>query len=77
MSVAVLDIGRTNVRVAVVGPDGQPAAIRSRPNDVRPPPPYPYFDVDGLHEWILESLGELARDHTIEAVVPVAHGACA
>ena len=77
MSVVVLDIGKTKVRVAVVGPGGEAVAIHSRANRVAAPPPFPHFDVEGLFGWLMDSLRDLARGHAIEAIVPVTHGACA
>jgi sugar (pentulose or hexulose) kinase len=77
MPIAVLDIGKTNAKVIVVGDDGEPLAARSRPSHVRPGPPYPCLDLDGTWDWALGALRELAAAHRIEAVVPVAHGAAA
>lgn len=74
--VAVLDIGKTNAKVAVV----ETATMReigvcSRPNTVLPGPPYPHFDIDGLWDFILNSLGQLHADHRIDAISVTAHGA--
>jgi sugar (pentulose or hexulose) kinase len=75
--VAVLDVGKSHVRVALVDSAGQIVEQRDRDNRVLPGPPYPHADVDGLFEWVCDCLRELAARHAIEALVPVAHGAAA
>lgn len=77
MPIAVLDIGKTNAKVIVVGDRGEPLASRSRPSAVRPGPPYPHLDLEGVWAWAQGALAELAQQHRVEAIVPVAHGAAA
>lgn len=74
-AVAVIDIGKTNAKVVLVGADGSEFGERRRSNTVRPGPPYPHFDADGLWKFVLGALSEMAP--RIHAVVPVTHGACA
>ncbi|MEM7709243.1 MAG: carbohydrate kinase [Pseudomonadota bacterium] len=76
MTTALIDIGKTNAKVAAIAPDGTLLAERRRPNTIRPGPPYPHFDVDALWSFVLDALGDLAR-YDIHAIVPVTHGACA
>jgi sugar (pentulose or hexulose) kinase len=76
-SIAVLDVGKTNVRLVAVDECGRAAKTLTRPNTVLPAPPYPHFDSDALFAWVLEGLGELANEFPIESIVPVTHGACA
>jgi sugar (pentulose or hexulose) kinase len=74
--VAVIDIGKTNAKVAVVDIGAmREAGVRTRPNAVLPGPPYPHFDLDGLWAFILDSLGALHADHRIDAISVTAHGA--
>ena len=61
MSIAVLDVGKTNAKVVLLNEAGALLAQRSRPCAVRPGPPYPHLDLDGLWDWVLTSLRELAR----------------
>ena len=43
--VAVIDIGKTNAKLALVRiPDLSEIAVVTRPNTVLPGPPYPHFD---------------------------------
>lgn len=74
--IAVIDIGKTNAKLVLVTPDGAEVAERRMPNRVRPGPPYPHFDVDGLWTFILGALRDLAP-RGIATIVPVTHGACA
>ena len=73
-TVAVLDIGKTNVKLALFD-DGRLLWERSAPNCIRPGPPYPHEDVESAWNFFLDALREAAHTHQISAVVPTAHGA--
>jgi len=74
MNVAVLDVGKTNVKVVLV--DGtQELASRTKPNRVLIDRPYPHFDVDGIFAFFLASLKELHAEFGFEAISITAHGA--
>ncbi len=76
--VAVIDIGKTNAKVALVDMEATTEqAVRTRPNIVRPEAPYPHFDTDALWDFILESLTVLNRDHPVSAISVTTHGATA
>ncbi len=72
--VAVLDIGKTNVKVALFS-EGKLLWEKSAPNRILPRPPYPHEDVEGAWSFLLAALGEAGRTHKIRAIVPTAHGA--
>jgi sugar (pentulose or hexulose) kinase len=77
-NIAVIDIGKTNAKVAVVDiARRQELAVRRRPNLVRTDGPYPHFDVEGLWSFFLESLKELAAEHRIGGISVTTHGASA
>ena len=76
-SIAILDVGKTNVRLVAADGAGRVAKTLARSNGVLPGPPYPHFDVDGLIEWVLAGLSEFASEFAIDVIVPVTHGACA
>ena len=67
--VAVIDIGKTNAKVALVDLD-RLAEIDTRrtPNTVLANGPYPHFDVDRLWNFIVDSLGALNRERHIDAI---------
>lgn len=72
---AVLDVGKTNVRLVAADPAGRAVETRACPNPVRAGPPWPHHDLDALTGWVAEGLAALARRHPIAAIVPLAHGA--
>jgi len=72
--VAVLDIGKTNVKLNAVAADGTVLETLSTPNAVRPGPPYRHHDVETLEAWTIEALADLGRRHDITAIVPCGHG---
>ncbi|SFP41894.1 FGGY-family carbohydrate kinase [Tranquillimonas alkanivorans] len=74
--VAVLDIGKTNVKVAVVDTaSGAEVAVRKMPNRVRPGPPYPHYDTEAHWAFLLRSLQELGAEHELGAIAVTTHGA--
>lgn len=74
MKVAVLDVGKTNVKAVIV--DGtRELAARTKPNEVLTDGPYPHFDVDGIFAFFLDSLQELHAEFGFEAISITAHGA--
>ncbi len=76
-AVAVLDVGKTNVKLALFAPDGGALWERSTPNRPLPAPPYLHADVEATWTFFLTALAEAAKAHEIEAIVPTAHGAAA
>ncbi|MEN0088196.1 MAG: carbohydrate kinase, partial [Pseudomonadota bacterium] len=75
MSIAVIDIGKTNAKVVLVSHEGAELDERRMPNTVAGGPPYPHFNTDALWRFIITSLQEFAP--SITSIVPVTHGACA
>src|SRR5579883_3374020 len=73
-AVAVLDIGKTNVKLALFD-EGRLLWEKSAPSRVLPGPPYPHEDVDGAWSFLLDALRQAALAHKIGAIVPTAHGA--
>jgi sugar (pentulose or hexulose) kinase len=76
--VAVLDIGKTNVKVAAHDlATGTDLMVRKAPNTVLRDGPYPHYDVAAHWDFFLTGLADLARAHTIDAVTITTHGAAA
>ena len=74
--VAVIDIGKTNAKLALVRLyDLTETMVLTRPNIVLAGPPYPHFDVEGHWEFLLEGLSRLGAEHDIEAITITTHGA--
>ncbi|QJE01954.1 L-fuculose kinase [Massilia forsythiae] len=73
----VLDIGKTNAKLALLDGDGALLAERRRPNAVLHDGPYPHLDTEGLWQWLLATCREFAARASVSAIVPVTHGATA
>jgi len=76
MNVAVLDVGKTNVKAVIVdAAKGRELAARTRPNRVLSDGPYPHFDVDGIFAFFLDALKALNTELGFDAISITAHGA--
>lgn len=77
-AVAVLDIGKTNLKLALVDPArGEEIGVETAPNRVLPGPPWPHFDTRAQWEFLTAALARAAARATIAGIVVVTHGACA
>ncbi|MDP4033754.1 MAG: FGGY-family carbohydrate kinase [Pseudorhodobacter sp.] len=75
---AIIDIGKTNVKLALVDLDSlTEVAVRTSPNLVLPGPPWPHYDTEGQWAFLCGALTELAASHGIDAICVTTHGACA
>jgi L-fuculokinase len=72
--VAVLDIGKTNVKIELFDAGGALLWERSMPNRVLPGPPYPHADVDAIWGFSIAALKDANAAHPISAIVPTTHG---
>jgi sugar (pentulose or hexulose) kinase len=73
----VLDIGKTNAKLALIDAAGQTLAEKRRPNVVVTDGPYPHHDTEGLWAWMLSTCRSFATLADVSAIVPVTHGATA
>lgn len=74
---AVIDIGKTNVKIHVVDEVYDSLFCRSRTNQVIEPGIYPHYDIHALWRWIRGTLTEVARDFHIDVIAITTHGATA
>ena len=77
MATAVLDIGKTNVKLVVIDDDGRTVWTARQPNPVLPGPPYPHADTEAVWSFALGSLREVGKLAPIETIVTTTHGATA
>ena len=78
MAVAVIDIGKTNAKVALVDLASlSETGVRKTPNEVLSDGLYPHYDVERLWTFILDSLRDLGQAAPIEAISITTHGATA
>lgn len=76
--VAVIDIGKTNAKLALVDLQTlEEVALRRTPNTVLTGDPYPRYDIETLWDFILDSLAQLQREAPIDAISVTTHGATA
>ncbi|PWK69131.1 FGGY-family carbohydrate kinase [Aminobacter sp. AP02] len=77
-TVAVVDIGKTNAKVALVDTETlSEFAVRRTPNVVIRDGIYPHFDCEALWGFIKQSLADLEGERTIDAISVTTHGATA
>lgn len=73
-SVVVLDMGKTNIKLSVVSADGTVHESISVSNRVKSSPLWQHHDLSELSSWVFENLADVARRHSIAAVVSSGHG---
>ncbi|TGQ63404.1 carbohydrate kinase [Mesorhizobium sp. M00.F.Ca.ET.186.01.1.1] len=74
--IAVIDIGKTNAKVALVDlATSSEVALRRAANAPSRLAPYPHHDVEALWTFILNSLAGLNREQPIDAISITTHGA--
>ncbi len=78
MHVAVLDIGKTNIKLALVDiRAGKEHTVLTQPTPMAADPvPYPHADIDVIEHFLVESLKQLATKVVIDAITVTTHGAC-
>jgi sugar (pentulose or hexulose) kinase len=76
--VAVIDIGKTNAKLAMVDLDSlSETGVRKTPNRPLLGSAYRYHDVEAIWTFILESLQALGHEQHIDAISVTTHGATA
>jgi sugar (pentulose or hexulose) kinase len=61
--IAVLDIGKTNLKLLVASEDGWPLETHSIPNTANTSSPYLAYDLARLKEWFLDTLAKVGIVH--------------
>jgi sugar (pentulose or hexulose) kinase len=73
-AIAVLDIGKTNLKVLMATAEGEPIDSRSCANDWTIPMSYRAIDIGAVEEWFIEQLRTLGSRHPIGAIIATGHG---
>lgn len=73
-TVAVLDVGKSNVKLSAVTGAGHVVETLSLPNHVLPGPPWRHHDLAEQNAFVLEGLATLARRHPLRHFVASGHG---
>jgi L-fuculokinase len=75
--IAVLKVGRIDVKLLAITPHGRLLSLRSAPNEVRTGDLYPSCDAEHIWRWMMAALADLGERFTIEAIVPTSYGSTA
>ncbi|MGZ3217109.1 FGGY-family carbohydrate kinase [Paracoccus sp. T5] len=76
--IAVIDIGKTNAKLALVDGDTlAEIAVLTRPNRPLPGPPWPHVDLEGHWQFFLDGLAAMQAEHSVDAISVTTHGAAA
>lgn len=73
-SIAVLDVGKSNVKLSACDIDGHVVEVLSTPNPVLPGPPWRHHDLKALTAWVLAGLADLGARHPLGHFVASGHG---
>ncbi len=73
--VAILDIGKTHLKLHVLSESGELVKAFELDNQVVTSGPYPHYDTDTHWEWLLDTLAGFDAVGDISKIVPVTHGA--
>ncbi len=73
--IAVVDVGYTNIKIALFSPQGELVAKREGQSRHVDGPPYKHIDPEPMVELCRTALPELDRILPVDAIVPCAHGA--
>ncbi|MEO9169006.1 MAG: FGGY-family carbohydrate kinase [Aestuariivirga sp.] len=76
--IAVIDIGKTNAKLALFDLIEQQEVTRfTTPNDVVKNGVYPHYNIEHLWAFIIDGLRAFAAKHAVDAISITTHGACA
>ena len=73
--IAVLDIGKTNIKLVVFDRAGNVLWEKSQPNRPVQSGLYPHADVEKILTFLLEALRDAASRFTLDVLIPATHGA--
>src|SRR5690606_5508646 len=73
-TVAVFDVGKTNIKLSAVSCDGTVLETLSMVNPVLPGPPWQYHELKTTRSWLLDGLREPATGHGLQAFAASGHG---
>ena len=77
-TVAVIDLGKTNSKVALVDTaSAEEIKVITQPASVNSHTIYPSLDHDAIQSFIIDSLRSLSSENTIDAITVTTHGATA
>lgn len=72
--VAVLDVGKSNIKLSACTAEGAVIETRSTPNPVLDGPPWRHHDLAALNVWVMDTLADLCRSHPVGHFIASGHG---
>lgn len=73
-TVAVLDVGKSNVKLSACTAEGHVLETLTLPNRVLPGPPWRHHDLAAQNAFVLDGLAALSRRHPLQHFVASGHG---
>jgi sugar (pentulose or hexulose) kinase len=73
-TIAVLDVGKTNLKILMATAEGEPLESRSCANDWKVAIAYQAADIAAMEEWFIAQLADLGSRHRIGAIIATGHG---
>ena len=73
----MLDVGKTDVKLVAISPQGRHLSVRSAPNEVRRGDLYRSCDTEHIWRWMMAALADLGERFAIQAIVPTSYGSTA
>ncbi|MGA0715231.1 MAG: hypothetical protein ACO3OO_08190, partial [Gemmobacter sp.] len=73
-TIAVLDVGKSNVKLSACDAAGRVCETLATPNPSRPGPPWRHTDLRALNLWVLETLADLGRRHPLGRFIATGYG---
>lgn len=74
---AIVDIGKTHIKLHVLDESGELLEAFELTNQVVTGAPYPHYDTTAHWNWLLDTLAQFDAVGDISSIVPVTHGAAA
>ncbi len=74
--IAILDVGKTNIKLSVIDENSKELFSERKSNDVVDAKPYPHFKPEVLTDWLCSKLSECCKEHQLTHFSVTTH-ACA
>jgi sugar (pentulose or hexulose) kinase len=73
-TIAVLDVGKTNLKVLISSAEGEPLDGRSCANDRKVATAYQAVDIAAVEDWFIAQLSDFGSRYRIGAIIATGHG---
>jgi sugar (pentulose or hexulose) kinase len=73
-TIAVLDVGKTNLKILIASGEGEPLESRSCANEWKVASAYQAVDIAAVEGWFIAQLADFGSRHPIGAIIATGHG---